>query len=90
MRGFRESLAEVVSNHKKGSLVGAAAYQLAFEHYKGKDYGKAKGKSGKGKEDRTPPAPDYARFDGASMYPPRSWGATDSWQEWPSSGKSYQ
>ena len=41
MRGFRESLAEVVSNHKKGSLVGAAAYQLAFEHYKGKDYGEA-------------------------------------------------
>ena len=41
MRGFRESLAEVVSNHEKGSLVGAAAYQLAFEHYKGKDYGEA-------------------------------------------------
>ena len=41
MKGFRESLSGVVDNHKKGALVGAAAYQLAFEHYQLKDYAEA-------------------------------------------------
>ena len=41
MKGFRESLAEVVNIHKKGVLVGAAAYQLAFEHYQAKGFAEA-------------------------------------------------
>ena len=41
MKGFRECLSEVVNIHKKGVLVGAAAYQLAFEHYQAKEYAKA-------------------------------------------------
>ena len=38
MKAFRECLSEVVNAHKKGPLVGAAAYQLAFEHYQSKEY----------------------------------------------------
>ncbi len=41
MKGFRECLEEVVNIHEKGVLVGAAAYQLAFEHYQAKEFAEA-------------------------------------------------
>lgn len=40
-KAFRESLSEVVENHAEGSLVGAAAYQLAAEYYEAKNYAEA-------------------------------------------------
>lgn len=41
MKSYRRYLAKVVTTWSKGPLVGAAAYQLALEHYKAEQYDKA-------------------------------------------------
>ncbi len=41
MKAYRDSLSEVVTIHGKGVLVGAAAYQLAVEHYQSEEYAEA-------------------------------------------------
>ena len=41
MKAFRDNLSEVITIHRKGALVGAAAYQLAIEHYQAEQYAEA-------------------------------------------------
>ena len=41
LKSYRGCLSQVVTKWKKGPLVGAAAYQLAHEHYKAKQYEEA-------------------------------------------------
>ncbi len=41
LKGYRNCLSKVVTTWKEGPLVGAAAYQLAHEHYKARKYDEA-------------------------------------------------